>query len=66
MRVVPNAVDDVFLEPLPDPGDLRTRLGIGPGEVVVGTVSTLTPHEGVGTLLRAGAELRRRGCRCAC
>ncbi|WP_329184408.1 glycosyltransferase family 4 protein [Actinacidiphila glaucinigra] len=61
VRVVPNAVDDVFLQPLPDAGDLRTRLGIGPGEVVVGTVSTLTPHEGVGTLLRAGAELRRRG-----
>ncbi|MFD3456463.1 glycosyltransferase family 4 protein [Streptomyces sp. NPDC058691] len=61
VRVVPNAVDDVFLEPLPDAGPLRARLGIAPDELVVGTVSTLTPHEGIGTLLRAGAELRRRG-----
>lgn len=61
IRVVPNAVDDVFLEPLPPAGELRARLGIAPNEVVVGTVSTLAPHEGIGTLLEAAAELRRRG-----
>ncbi|MEU8718040.1 glycosyltransferase [Streptomyces sp. NPDC048663] len=58
---VPNAVDDAFLAPPPDGAELRARLGIAADEYVVGTVSTLTPHEGIGTLLHAGAELRRRG-----
>ncbi|MFE9773375.1 glycosyltransferase [Streptomyces sp. NPDC005931] len=59
--ISPNAVDEAFLAPLPDGGPLRARLGIAPHELVVGTVSSLTPHEGIGTLLHAGAELRRRG-----
>ncbi|MEU3979033.1 glycosyltransferase [Streptomyces sp. NPDC026672] len=59
--VVPNAVDEAFLAPLPDGAPVRARLGIAPEEFVVGTVSSLTPHEGIGTLLHAGAELRRRG-----
>ncbi|WP_220137308.1 glycosyltransferase [Streptomyces himalayensis] len=59
--ISPNAVDEVFLAPLPDGAPLRARLGIAPDDLVVGTVSSLTPHEGIGTLLHAGAELRRRG-----
>ncbi|MGP4091524.1 glycosyltransferase family 4 protein [Streptomyces sp. KR55] len=59
--IVPNAVDEEFLAPLPDGAPLRARLGIAPDDLVVGTVSSLTPHEGIGTLLHAGAELRRRG-----
>ncbi|WP_316770175.1 glycosyltransferase family 4 protein [Streptomyces sasae] len=59
--IVPNAVDDTFLAPPPDGAELRTRLGIAADDYVVGTVSSLTPHEGIGTLLHAGAELRRRG-----
>ncbi|MBA4864719.1 glycosyltransferase [Streptomyces sp. PSKA54] len=59
--IAPNAVDEAFLAPLPDGASLRARLGIGPDDLVVGTVSSLTPHEGIGTLLHAGAELRRRG-----
>ncbi|MFJ8487975.1 glycosyltransferase family 4 protein [Streptomyces sp. NPDC094038] len=59
--IVPNAVDDAFLAPPPDGAELRARLGIAADDFVVGTVSTLTPHEGIGTLLHAGAELRRRG-----
>ncbi|MFE6281992.1 glycosyltransferase family 4 protein [Streptomyces sp. NPDC057877] len=59
--IVPNAVDEEFLGPPPDGAPLRARLGIAPEEFVVGTVSSLTPHEGIGTLLHAGAELRRRG-----
>jgi len=59
--IVPNAVDEAFLAPPPDGAPLRTRLGIAPDEFVVGTVSSLTPHEGIGTLLHAGDELRRRG-----
>ncbi|MFC4471134.1 glycosyltransferase [Streptomyces xiangluensis] len=59
--ISPNAVDETFLAPLPDGAPLRARLGIASDDLVVGTVSSLTPHEGIGTLLRAGAELRRRG-----
>jgi glycosyltransferase involved in cell wall biosynthesis len=59
--VVPNAVSAEFLEPLPDGAPLRESLGIRPGELVVGVVSNLVAYEGVGTLLEAAAELRRRG-----
>jgi glycosyltransferase involved in cell wall biosynthesis len=59
--IVPNAVSQEFLEPLPDPGALRQELGIAPDEHVVGVVSTLVPHEGIGTLLEATRLLRERG-----
>jgi glycosyltransferase involved in cell wall biosynthesis len=59
--VVPNAVPDEFLEPLPDAAALRESLGVRPGEQVVGVVSNLVGYEGIGTLLEAVAELRRRG-----
>lgn len=59
--IVPNAVDDAFLEPLPDARDLRARLGIPRDAVVIGTTSTFYRFEGIDTLLRAAAELRRRG-----
>ncbi len=59
--VVPNAVSEEFLQPLPDGTALRARLGIRPGELVVGVVSNLVPYEGIGTLLEAIGELRRRG-----
>ncbi len=59
--IVPNAADDAFLAPPPDGADMRARLGIAADDFVVGTVSSLTPHEGISTLLHAGAELRRRG-----
>lgn len=61
VRIAPDAVDPLFLEPPPEGGVLRARLGIGPDEYVVGTNSDLTRHEGLGTLLDAGAELRGRG-----
>jgi glycosyltransferase involved in cell wall biosynthesis len=59
--IVPNAVSQEFLKPLPDPGALRQELGIAPDEHVVGVVSTLVPHEGIGTLLQATQLLRERG-----
>jgi glycosyltransferase involved in cell wall biosynthesis len=59
--IVPNAVSAEFLRPLPDATALREELGIGPGEYVVGVVSSLVPHEGIGTLLEATAILRARG-----
>jgi glycosyltransferase involved in cell wall biosynthesis len=59
--VAPNAVAAEFLQPLPDGGALRSALGIGRGEFVIGMVSSLFAYEGADTLLRAAAELRRRG-----
>jgi glycosyltransferase involved in cell wall biosynthesis len=59
--IVPNAVSGDFLEPLPDPGNLRADLGIHQDEYVVGEVTSLVRHEGIGTLLEATAILRARG-----
>ncbi len=59
--IVPNGVSEEFLRPLPDGGALRASLGIGPGEHVVGLVSSLVAHEGIGTLLEAVKLLSERG-----
>jgi glycosyltransferase involved in cell wall biosynthesis len=59
--IVPNAVSAEFLRPLPDATTLREELGIKPDEPVVGEVTSLVPHEGIGTLLEATAMLRARG-----
>ncbi len=59
--IVPNAVSADFLAPLPDPGNLREELGLGPDDYVVGEVTSLVPHEGIGTLLAATAILLARG-----
>jgi len=58
--IVPNAVSEEFLKPLPDAAALRGELDIDPDEYVVGVVSSLVPHEGIGTLLEATAILRAR------
>jgi glycosyltransferase involved in cell wall biosynthesis len=59
--IVPNGVSADFLRPLPDGSALRAQLGIQPGEHVVGLVSSLVAHEGIGTLLEAVKLLRDRG-----
>ncbi|WP_378570834.1 glycosyltransferase family 4 protein [Nocardiopsis mangrovi] len=59
--VVPNAVDEAFLEPLPDGAEIRRELGIGPGDLVAGTTTSCYGYEGLDTLVDAVAELRRRG-----
>ncbi len=59
--IVPNAVREEFLTPLPDATALREKLGLRPEEYVVGEVSSLTPYEGIGTLLAATEILRDRG-----
>ena len=59
--IVPNAVSEDFLQPLPDAGALRKELGIAPNEHVVGEVTSLVPHEGIGTLLEATRLLKDRG-----
>ena len=59
--IVPNAVSGEFLQPLPDAATLREDLGIRPDEYITGVVSSLVPHEGIGTMLGATAILRARG-----
>ncbi|MDT0304557.1 glycosyltransferase family 4 protein [Streptomonospora wellingtoniae] len=59
--VVPNAVDEAFLEPLPDGAALRRELGAGEDGFVVGTTTSCYSYEGLDTLIDAVAELRRRG-----
>ena len=61
IEIVPNAVSAEFLRPLPGATTLREELGIKPDEPVVGEVTSLVPHEGIGTLLEAAAILRARG-----
>jgi glycosyltransferase involved in cell wall biosynthesis len=62
--IVPNGVSEEFLQPLPDDqGKLKASLGIKPGEHVVGLVSSLVAHEGIGTLLEAVKILGDRGIR---
>jgi glycosyltransferase involved in cell wall biosynthesis len=57
---VPNAVDEEFLEPLPDGAGLRRDLGIGVDEFVVGLTSSFYGYEGIDTLIDAAALLRDR------
>jgi glycosyltransferase involved in cell wall biosynthesis len=59
--IVPNGVSEQFLRPLPDGAALKASLGIRPGEHVVGLVSSLVAHEGIGTLLEAVKILNDRG-----
>jgi glycosyltransferase involved in cell wall biosynthesis len=61
ITVVPNAVDDHFLQPLPDGAPLRARLGIGPDDFVVGLTSSFYGYEGIDTLIDAAALLREGG-----
>lgn len=66
--IVPNGVSADFLRPLPDGtvvkrAALKKELGINDGEHVVGLVSSLVAHEGIGTLLRAVKILNDSGKR---
>jgi glycosyltransferase involved in cell wall biosynthesis len=62
--IIPNGVSETFLRPLPhDGGRLRASLGIKQDEQVVGLVSSLVAHEGIGTLLEAVKLLNDDGVR---
>jgi glycosyltransferase involved in cell wall biosynthesis len=58
IEIVPNAVGESFLKPLPP---RPTATGAEGAKFTVGTVTTLTPHEGIGTLLEAVKLLTERG-----
>ena len=61
--VIPNAVDVERFRPIPRNDQLAARLGIGPDELVVGYISTLTAYEGIRYLIEAVAALLGRGRR---
>jgi glycosyltransferase involved in cell wall biosynthesis len=58
--VVHNGVDTERFRPIPRDDALARQLGLGDGPVI-GYVTTLAPYEDIDTLVRATAELRRRG-----
>ncbi|HWO18735.1 MAG TPA: glycosyltransferase [Kofleriaceae bacterium] len=59
LHVIENGIDPARFSPAPGPGDsaLAARLGLGPGDEVVLTVSRLAPRKGHRTALRAIARL---------
>ena len=59
--IVPNAVDDEFLTPLPDRAPLRAAYGFGDDELVVGTTGSFFRFEGLDVLIDAVADLRACG-----
>ena len=61
VSVVPNGVDERFLLPPPDAAPVRAAVGAGPGDVLVGLVSTLNAYEGVDVLVDAVRLLVDRG-----
>ena len=63
ITVVPNAVDVDRFRPMPRDDALAASLGIEPGELVVGYISTFSPYEGIPTLLEAAARLNANGRR---
>jgi glycosyltransferase involved in cell wall biosynthesis len=58
--VIHNGVDVERFRPRPRDDALARQLGLGDGPVI-GYITTLAPYEDVDTLVRATAELRRRG-----
>ena len=61
ITIVPNGVDPELFTPLPRDPLLRAALGAGGDTFLVGFVGTFAPYEGLDTLLRAVALLRRSG-----
>ena len=59
--LAPNAVDDSLLSAEYDGAAFRASYGIAPGEIVVGSVSSIVGYEGFATLLSAAALLRDTG-----
>jgi glycosyltransferase involved in cell wall biosynthesis len=56
---IPDAVDPELFRPRPRDAELAASLGIVPGDLVVGNVSSLHRRKGIEELLRALARLRR-------
>lgn len=61
VTVIPNAVDGARFTPRPRDGALAGRLGIEPGEIVLGYISSMVRYEGIRYLIEATKLLRDRG-----
>jgi PEP-CTERM/exosortase A-associated glycosyltransferase len=63
VTVVPNAVDAARFTPRARDDALAGRLGIAPGEIVLGYISSMVRYEGIRYLIEATRLLRDRGRR---
>lgn len=61
VTVVPNGVDPAVFRPVEPSPELRTRLGIAEGEVVLGYISSFTPYEGIQYLIEGVQRLAADG-----
>jgi glycosyltransferase involved in cell wall biosynthesis len=61
LRVVPNGVDLERFAPSSDRASLRARLGLPQDAPIVAYLGRLVEEKGIFTLLRAAAEVKRRG-----
>ncbi len=59
--LAPNAVDDSLLTAEYDGATFRSAYGIEPGEIVMGSVSSIVAYEGFATMISAAALLRDQG-----
>ncbi|GAA2850890.1 glycosyltransferase family 4 protein [Streptosporangium fragile] len=59
--LAPNAVDDSLLTAEYDGSAFRAAYGIEPGDIVMGSVSSIVAYEGFATMIRAAALLRDGG-----
>lgn len=59
--VAPNAVAQDVFTLLPGREGIRAGLGVGEGDLLVGSVTSVVPYEGLDTLVDAVAVLCRRG-----
>ena len=61
ISVIPNGVDEAMLAPGARDDRLALALGIAPGDVVLGYVSTFQPWEAIDRIIDATAELHAAG-----
>ncbi len=61
LQVIPNGVDLEQFHPSDSGAGVRTRLGVPDGFPLVAYVGRLVEEKGIFTLVRAAAELKRRG-----
>ncbi|MER5624699.1 glycosyltransferase family 4 protein [Streptosporangium sp. NPDC002544] len=59
--LAPNAVDDSLLSAEYDGAAFRAAYGIEPGDIVMGSVSSIVAYEGFATMINAAALLRDEG-----
>lgn len=59
IRLVPNGIDPESFTAVTRDEELAALLGLRPGELVIGCISSIVEYEGIDVLLRAFLELRR-------